>query len=193
MYGAEGGDEDAGSHAAMFLAVEEGRLEDLQLLIADGADVKVEDCHGRTPLHFAVAMGHEAVTQMLLDAGADVAAECSEVGMALNAAARGFRKDTTCHPCISGRTPLHLAAMLSSEIVVHQLLDAGADAAAEDTTGCIPLHLACQRGRESIAQILLDAFPGVTAKNNSGWTPLHFAAKKGLETSAQVSPPEPET
>jgi ankyrin repeat protein len=83
--------------------------------------------------------------------------------------------------------------MLSSEIVVHQLLDAGADAAAEDTTGCIPLHLACQRGRESIAQILLDAFPGVTAKNNSGWTPLHFAAKKGLETSAQVSPPEPET
>jgi ankyrin repeat protein len=50
-------------------------------------------------------------------------------------------------------TPLHLAAIQGSETVVQQLLDAGADAVAEDSTGCTPLHRAGKMGREAVAQV----------------------------------------
>jgi len=71
--------------------------------------------------------------------------------------------------------------------VVQLLIDAGANVAAEDSTGSTPLHLAGEMGRSAeVLRVLIAAGADVAAKDNSGWTPLHFAAEKGRVAAAQV-------
>jgi ankyrin repeat protein len=44
----------------------------VRLLREKGADVKVEDCSGRTVLYWAARGRHEAMVQQLLENGADI-------------------------------------------------------------------------------------------------------------------------
>ena len=52
--------------------------ETVRILLAQGADVHMEQAGGYTPLHQAAAAGLEELTQMLLAAGADPAKKCHQ-------------------------------------------------------------------------------------------------------------------
>ncbi len=52
--------------------------ETVRILIAQGADVNMEQAGGYTPLHQAAAAGLEELTRILLDAGANPASLCHQ-------------------------------------------------------------------------------------------------------------------
>jgi uncharacterized protein len=62
-------------HACIALSQD---LETARLLIAQGADVNMEQAGGYTPLHQAAAAGLEELTRMLLEAGADPGCRCHQ-------------------------------------------------------------------------------------------------------------------
>merc|ERR1711970_1686531 len=86
---------------------------------AGGTNVKGEDEHKRTALHFAAAKGYTDVVQLLLRHGADP-----------------DQKD------MLGNTALHLAACTNHVPVVTLLLRAGTDITTLDNNGRTPLQLA---------------------------------------------------
>ncbi|KAH8063539.1 hypothetical protein JL722_2717 [Aureococcus anophagefferens] len=65
-----------------------GRVEDVEALLAAGRGVGARDGGGRTPLHWAVLKGRGAVARALLDAGADAGAADDSGRTALMAARR---------------------------------------------------------------------------------------------------------
>ena len=60
-----------GGWTALQRAVDEGRTDIADLLIAKGADINLK-CQERTPLHVAVDKGHVDMVKLLLAKGADV-------------------------------------------------------------------------------------------------------------------------
>ena len=87
-----------------------------ELLLAKGADVRVRDKNGQTPLHAAAIFGEEAHLCVLLDRG----------GAEIDA------RDTV------GRTPLHLAVDLGRVEATTFLVSRGADVSLRDRAGRTP-------------------------------------------------------
>jgi uncharacterized protein len=83
-------------HACMALSRDP---ETVRLLIAQGADVNMEEAGGYTPLHQAAAAGVEELTRILLEAGANPASVCYQ-----------------------GKTPADYARERHHDAVVQQLL-----------------------------------------------------------------------
>lgn len=50
----------------------QGKVEEVKILLANGADVNLQDKFGDTALKHASRKGHEAVVKILLTAGAEV-------------------------------------------------------------------------------------------------------------------------
>lgn len=78
----------AGNGLALFFACDARDPALLELLLGDGAHLKIRDDRGRTLLHEAAAKGQKEVAEFLINKGADVDAAD-----------------------VSGRTPLHEAAI----------------------------------------------------------------------------------
>ncbi|XP_049951139.1 poly [ADP-ribose] polymerase tankyrase-like isoform X3 [Schistocerca serialis cubense] len=100
-------------------AVKDGSMEELQQLLASGADVGMQDCYRMTALHWAAERGYLETVECLLKNGAEVDS-----------------RDRW------QRTPLHRAAERGHRSVVTVLLNAGADREAVDNLGNTPLKLA---------------------------------------------------
>ena len=60
--------------------------------------------------------------------------------------------------------------------VVRQLIDHGADVAAQDETKSTPLHLAAFSASVEIVQMLIERGANVVAQDGSNVTPLHCAS-----------------
>jgi len=101
------------------VAANMNNTELVERLIAGGTNVRGEDEHKRTALHFAAAKGFTEVVQLLLRHGADP-----------------DQKD------MLGNTALHLAACTNHVPVVTLLLRAGTDVTTLDNNGRTPLQLA---------------------------------------------------
>jgi ankyrin repeat protein len=158
-------------HASLHAAAEAGWLEEVQQLLAAGADVNARSRGGETPLHRAARGDHGAVAAALLAAGADPHA-------------RNAR----------GRNPLHVAAAWGSKDIMQQLLACGAEVKAFDVQGHQPLHLSCMRGMAGATRLLLAhgapvnqpragrtiQLPSGTPHyaHSDGFTPLHAACDR---------------
>ena len=131
-----------------------------------------------TPLGWAVGNGKPEVVKLLLDNGADPKL-----------------------PNAHGRTALHIAAYNTDIIMAKLLINAGADANAQITSGWhgvgmphtymrhkgdTPLHWAAYGGSETIVKLLLEC--GANPHGMPGWntTPLHCSLSSSNERSMAV-------
>ncbi|HEY7291882.1 MAG TPA: ankyrin repeat domain-containing protein [Vicinamibacterales bacterium] len=92
------------------------------------------------------------------------------------------------HQLYAKDTALHVAAAALRPLVVQALIDAGADANAENRRGAIALHYACDArprsgqhsnpsGQQSVIERLIDAGSDIEHNDKSGATPLHRAVR----------------
>ena len=137
---------DRGGRAALHWAVQEARLEVIDLLLSAGADpneavvVVPEGLYDNTILGLAAADGRGDVISKLLAGGAKI--------------------DTTDR---DGLTALHWAAIFNRPEAVSALLAAGASPAARDKRGLRPLDHARRRRRVRVIR-LLEAAEGVETR-----------------------------
>ena len=115
-------------------AVEIGSIELINHLLANGAEVKVQDKDGFTPLHYAAKWGHKDIVELLLAKGAEVNVQ---------------NKD--------GFTPLHYAAKWEErghKEIVEKLLAKGAEVNVQSKDGFTPLHYAEEWNHIEVATLL---------------------------------------
>jgi ankyrin repeat protein len=140
---------DAQGTPALHAAV---RLDDLDLaglLLSAGADAKLANRYGVTPLTLAAGNGNPAMMKILLDAGA----EPNAVDPA-------------------GETMLMIASRVGVLEAVQLLIDRGATVDAKDAAyQQTALMVAVREDRPSIVKLLLDQGAAVNAKTRTGQTP----------------------
>lgn len=152
------------TNQALMVVAQIGKVDGVNRLIAEGANIETTDQHGRTVLEVAVAFGQTDVVKMLLTAGAKVNREA------------GNRK-----------TPLHMAAAAGKSEIVKALLDAGARVDVADQDGNEPLHIAVVNPTNGeIVQDLLHAGARVDATNHDGMQPIHLAARSAGAGTVQA-------
>jgi len=146
-------------------------------LIQKGAEPKVSDISGRTPLHISAAWDHCKMVECLLDHGCDVnAVTIGEVQTPLHYAAkndasevikilheRGAPLDVKDY---KHRTPLLLAAELDRSVAATELLECGAKAGIIDKTG---QHTICA---------MVNKMPGVAYKALDQFHTTHRATRQ---------------
>ena len=121
--------------SALHIAVREGSIPMISLLLCCDISVDAPNTVGQTPLHLAVLRNQPQVIELLVAAGADP----------------NFQD-------VYGRRPLHLACQLGHLAVARLLLPSNsvADALeAKDFEGSTPLHLAISHGHVELVKLLL--------------------------------------
>jgi uncharacterized protein len=128
------------------------RVDDLQtaeLLIRAGADVKLADRYGVTPLYLACSNGNAAMIKLLLDNGAD---------------------SNTVDP--TGETALMAAARVGNLESVKVLLDRGAAVDTADATyQQTALMIAVREDHADVVRLLIERGANVNAQTRTGQTP----------------------
>jgi len=143
----------------LYTAVNQGQVAAVDALVAAGADLKVQDRIGQTPLHAVCELEAPAevvsnIVMRLLQAGADQEARDQFRG-----------------------TPLHAAANAGKPVMAALLLEAGARANPIGPMNCTPLQLAVQRGRRDVVELLLRRNPDLDWRNDYGTTALQQAVQ----------------
>jgi len=169
----------------LHVAVAQGCIDKVKILLAHGASVNVKNKEGQTPLHSAE---DPTIAQLLIDHGANVA-----------------EKDN------HGNTPLHLAAQrnnaAAATVMLRQFQQIATSPNVPNQDGNTPLHLAAhigfpasfsyqspslfsvsgtgekQKNNISIIFELVKAGCDVNTQNNFGYTPLHMAALSGTQVA----------
>jgi hypothetical protein len=133
-----------------------GDLDEVEILIAQGASVNAKNESRWTPLIYAAMRGYEAVCKLLIEKNASVEAKDND-----------------------GRTPLIWAATMGHEAVCRLLIAKKALIEVKSNYGSTPLMHAAQFGYEAVCKLLIANKASVEAKDNDGWTPLIWAARCG--------------
>jgi uncharacterized protein len=149
---------------ALHWAVYQDDLETADLLVRAGANVKVANRYGVTPLSLACTNGNAALVERLLTAGAD---------------------PNTTLP--GGETALMTAARAGTLDSVKALLSRGARVdSKDDRRGQTALMWAAAEGHADIAEALINAGADFRIRLSSGFTPLLFAVREGRLGVVQV-------
>ncbi|XP_041357827.1 uncharacterized protein LOC121374784 [Gigantopelta aegis] len=151
-----------GGKTAMHIACEFGAVQNVEILVERRANVRSVDIFGRTPLHYALDDKGEKAA-LLLGANADVNVVDA-----------------------NGQTPLHAAAIARNNIVITQLLEAGAEPIPQNSHKDTPLHIMLhkfqyERDNDCFAD-LLQRCSSVDYTDKSGNTPLHLAVRLSSAT-----------
>lgn len=162
---------------ALHIAAERGFAPIVQVLLQSSASVDAVKPNGGTALCSACQANQVASVRALLDAGANVDLSMTD-----------------------GTTPLHYAALHSSEIL-ELLLEKGAQVnvstTSADLEGATPLHIAAEFGQLKWVRLLIQRGANVNALMLNGSTPIVQACKEGqaeivkalLDAGAQLRVP----
>lgn len=179
-----------------------GRPDAVAMLLANGADPRLVDADGRSPLHFAARSSDPEVAAQLLDAGADInALDRGGRSPLFEACAAGswrlarflLERHARCEP--DGGQPALLAAAAGDDdpAGVELLLRHKAKVDARGRLGRSALLEACLAGNAAIATVLLRAGADAARADEHGVTPLMEAARAGsvavIEALRRKSPP----
>eukprot|EP00854_Cymbomonas_tetramitiformis_P005294 gene5294-6436_t len=126
------------------------------IMLAKGAQLKLADNDGMTPLSCAVMEGNTKVVEALLAKGAQVDLADED-----------------------GVTPLSIAALKGENEVVEALLAKGAQVDLADEDGVTPLFIAALNGKNEVVEVLLAKGAQVNLANKDGVTPLSCAVMEG--------------
>jgi hypothetical protein len=113
-------------------ATESGDIEEVRLLLENGADITAPDDQGWTPLHIASRYGHTNIVCLLLQRKAEINPTDNR-----------------------DRTPLHLTAEHGCSQEARLLLEHGAEVEHQDVRGETALICAAQKGHELTVRYLL--------------------------------------
>jgi ankyrin repeat protein len=136
-----------------------------EMLLARGADVNATSDTLATPLHDAVAFGHNGqvgMVRVLLAHGANINAK-SNYG------------ETPLHEAIWNQDLQMVTLLLNSNANVNAVMEAGH----ADDTRQTPLHYAAERGNLEIIKLLLARGANPDARDSYGETPSAIAQQKG--------------
>jgi hypothetical protein len=138
----------------LWWAAQDGRLEEVNNLLAQGADPNFSDFDGETPLHAAARWGRLDITRALLARGADADVKA-----------------------LYGVTPLQLSVQSAQLDVARTLLQHRADVSPRDLFGNSLLHQAVLRGNSDLVALLLEYGADPQVADDSGTTPLQLAVR----------------
>lgn len=166
-----------------------GRPDAVTTLLANGADPRITDNEGNTPLHFAARSSDPGVVALLRDAAAEVDAlnhdGLSPLGIACvagNWRLAKFLLERGARPDPQGGQPVLLAAAATEEddpAGVQLLLKHKAKIDARDAQLRSALHEAAFAGHTDILATLIAAGADVHSRDSAGRTPWLDAARSG--------------
>ncbi|XP_052775475.1 transient receptor potential cation channel subfamily A member 1-like [Mya arenaria] len=143
---------DNEGNSALHLAVQNNKLEAIDLLLDHGAEINMQTNTNYTPLHMAVIGGHIAIVKELLYRGADLEARDGD-----------------------HMTPVHRCAMYGKTDVLQVLLEKGANINARTSEQMTPLLVATWKGHLHVIEFLLSNGAKVKATDSCMRTALHWA------------------
>ena len=148
-----------GAPVDIFEASVLGKVDRIQeILKTSPARVSEHAPDGFTPVALAAFFGQPAAVKALIAAGADV-----------NAAAKNPLKVAALHAAVAG----------GKLEIVKTVLDAGADANAQQQAGFRPIHEAGVKANRALAELLLAHGADPSLPNDAGVTAIDLAREKG--------------
>jgi ankyrin repeat protein len=150
---------------ALIQSAYDGKLAEVEVLVAKGVSVNLADKKKRTPLMLAAYNGHTSVVEFLYGKGADINAKDSGGQTALFYTSKRSFNETTefllkngaevnVQSKKKGITALMIAAALGNVKMVRLLLDNGADPALHDNFGATAEVIAQKKGHTAVVDLL---------------------------------------
>lgn len=193
---------DIASYTGLHLAAHEGDVDEINRLIAAGADVDIRDQSQRTPAHVAAFASHDGALKALAEGGADmnalenraydvltIAAVADDPEMVSLALELGNAPDLI--TSVYDGTALIAAAHLGHHDVVARLVEGGAPLDHINNlawTALIEAVVLGDGGPDHIktVQILVDAGADTSIGDRDGVTPLQHAISRGYADMVEI-------
>ncbi|XP_071083391.1 uncharacterized protein [Haliotis cracherodii] len=181
---------DMHGHTPFYLLLDRGFcLEEVELLLDNGAKVNMKDHFEETAVHAACRSFNCRAVEMLLQSGGDLQARDRRGQSCLHHAVSVMNNGDVVKYLLQrglsvnivdtdGNTPLHTAVHVQfNKIVVELLMTMGADSTQTNKDGDAPLHLVCKDSLDHSLEymdIIMNKSSLLLAKENN--TPLHLAS-----------------
>jgi len=153
--------QDRYGNTVLIKAVEDGRKDIVELLLAKGADINATNNDGATALMLAVRDSYKSMVELLIAKGANINI-----------------------PDNYNNTTLITATARSCKDIVELLIAAGADINAKNNSGSTALFYAT--GEYNIMKLLIDKGANVNHENNDGRTVLFYASRDYREDIVEL-------